>query len=345
MHGFIPSYLVQNILLNADKNRLKLSTKNAFSSIFSGIGSLFSASSDVESLAGKNRTVYDAENKTSLPGVVAREEGSEENKDSVVNDAYDFSGATYNFLKEVLGRDSVDGKGYPLKSTVHYGKNYPNAFYNGRQIVFGDGDGEIFLQFCLLDILGHELGHSVVSNTANLIYRNQSGACNEHYADVFGMCIKQRELGQESKDSSWIVGEGIFHPSIQGSGIRSMKMPGTAYSDSRIGKDRQPNHMKDIYAGDEDGGGVHWNCGILNRIFYEYCINVGGTSYSHPIKIWYETLVTKLTPSSDFQHFVNSIQEVIIQNTGTGIEYKAFKEAAKCVGLIPRHPVFKQMGL
>lgn len=342
---FIPPQIITSILANASK--FKAETVQSFldmstSPIQTGAFSLVRFLNE----DGKSRTVYDAEERTHLPGKVTRAEGSEPVSDDIVNRAYDYSGNTWDFFKKVLSRNSLDNRGMHLHATIHYGSRYPNAFYNGKQIAFGDGDGEIFNNFCLIDIMGHELGHGVVDHTANLTYRNQSGALNEHYADVFGMCVKQYELGQDIENASWIVGEGIFTPKINGVGIRSFKNPGSAFNDpDTIGADRQPAHMKDIYTGGEDLGGVHINSGIPNKMFYEFCKNIGGISYGKPVKIWYETLSTKLNSGSNFQEMVNATQEVIISNYGTGEEYRAFKEAAKCVGLVPRHPIFNQLGL
>ena len=350
MCKFIPDYLIRHVLLNADKNRLKSTTKMVFQNMtgehclpLTPAGLLqFNRNTSDGKVA---RTIYDAEEKTNLPGKVVREEGGNPIDDEIVNRAYDFSGLTWEYYKRIFNRDSIDNKGFPLHATIHFGKNYPNAFWNNAQITMGDGDGEIFRNFTILDIVGHEWSHGLTSKTSNLEYFSQSGALNEHYSDVFGMCIKQYDLKQESKDSSWIIGEGIFQPTIQGLGIRSMKAPGTAYQDSKIGKDPQPDNMNDYYSGPEDSQGVHRNSGIPNKLFYEYSINMGGKAYEEPAKIWYQTLTTKLHRKSDFQDFVNKTQETIIQVYGTGQEYKAFREASKCVGLVPRHPIFAQMDL
>lgn len=348
MSNFIPQYMINDIRKNNPSflNGLSL---NFLSEIFkwgeSNVGSATQQSSVSDLKKGKNRTVFDAEEKYNLPGKEVRVEGSKKCPDEVANNAYDYCGIVYDFFKKRLKRNSFDDNGAELLTTVHYGERYPNAFYNGEQIVMGNGDGEIFLNFCLLDILGHEWGHGVVSTTANLEYYGQSGALNESYADIFGICAKQFSLNQSSKESNWKIGEGIFTDKINGSCIRNMQYPGTAYDDQKIGRDRQPSHIKDMYNGDEDRGGVHINSSIPSRIFCEYAINIGGYTYNEPLKIWYETLTTKLHRHSDFQDFVNKVQEVIISNYGIGKEYECFKEASKSVGLLPRHPIFNQLSI
>lgn len=345
MCRFIPDYLIKNVLLNA--NKLKLGTAKAFwdMSICPVQTNMFSFRSpySLNDNGKVARTVYDAEEKTSLPGKVVREEGSNPVGDDDIDNAYDYSRNTLDFYKEFFNRNSIDNKGFYIHATVNYGKKYSNAFWNHKQIVFGKGDQEIFKSFMLLDIMGHEISHGLTSHSANLEYYSEPGSINEHFSDVFGMAIKQYFLGEDNKTSKWIVGEGIFCEGIQGSGIRSFKSPGSAYSDPRIGSDRQPAHYKDKYTGEEDGRGCHINSGILNKLFYEYCINTGDNSFGDPAKIWYEVLTTKLSGKSNFHDFVNATQEVIIQNYGTGLKYKAFREAGKCVGLIPRHPIFNQM--
>ena len=134
---------------------------------------------------------------TDLPGTKVRGEGDEPGADATVNRAYAGLGATFELLLKAYGRNSIDGAGLPLNATVHYGENYDNAFWDGEQMVFGDGDGELFLDFTMpVDVIGHELTHGVTQYTANLSYYGQSGALNESVSDVFGSLIKQYALGQ-----------------------------------------------------------------------------------------------------------------------------------------------------
>src|SRR5262249_39066736 len=154
--------------------------------------------------------------------------------DNEVAEAFKGLMATYALYWEVFKRNSIDDHGLPLIGSVHYGVKYDNAFWNGQQMVFGDGDGEIFQRFTIsIDIIGHELTHGVTGDTANLDYQGQSGALNESVSDVFGSMVKQYSANpkQTYDKADWLIGEGIFMPSVHGKALRSMSAPGTAYDD------------------------------------------------------------------------------------------------------------------
>ena len=110
-----------------------------------------------------NRTIYDGNNRATLPGSVARQEGGGPTGDADVDAAYDGSGTVYDLYFNEFLRDSLDGNGMGLQSTVHHRRNYNNAFWNGNQMAYGDGDGSLFNSFTSsLSIIGHELSHGVV---------------------------------------------------------------------------------------------------------------------------------------------------------------------------------------
>ena len=115
------------------------------------------------------------------------------------------------------------------------------------------------------------MSHGLVYNTAPLIYEGQPGALSESIADVFGAAAEQWSKNQKPAEASWLVGAGCLAPGIKGVALRSMKAPGTAYNDPRIGKDPQPDHMRNYIGTTEDFGGVHWNSGIPNHAFYRLC--------------------------------------------------------------------------
>ncbi|MGX1312067.1 hypothetical protein RKD24_002186 [Streptomyces calvus] len=196
--------------------------------------------------AKPHRTVYDAGHGTDLPGEKVRGEGDAPGGDATVNRAYAGLGATFELFLKAYARDSIDGNGLPMVATVHYDREYNNAFWNGEQMVFGDGDGEIFLDFTIpIDVIGHELAHGVTQYTANLTYFGQPGALNESVSDVFGALIKQYTLGQTAAEADWLIGAGLLAPRVTGKALRSMKEPGTAYDDDVLGKDPQPATMDD----------------------------------------------------------------------------------------------------
>src|SRR6266516_3908151 len=172
----------------------------------------------------KRRTIYDARHGHELPGKLVRGEGGRAVGDAAANEAYDGAGKTYDFYRRVLGRNSIDGRGLRLDATVHYGSHFDNAQWNGRQMVYGDGDGKLFERFTkCIDIIGHELTHGVTQYTANLAYSGESGALNEHFSDVFGILVKQYALKQSAAKADWLVGAGLLAARVNGVAVRSMK--------------------------------------------------------------------------------------------------------------------------
>jgi len=189
-------------------------------------------------------------------------------------------------------------------ATVHYERDYDNAFWDGTQLVFGDGDGTVFGRFTKpVDVLGHELSHAVTQYTANLTYQGQSGALNESISDVFGSCLKQRLLGQRADEADWLIGEGIFLLSVQGRALRSMAAPGTAYDDPSLGKDPQVATMADYVDTQDDNGGVHTNSGIPNKAFHLAATGIGGTSWDGAGRIWFAALTSGIGADTDFAGF------------------------------------------
>ena len=285
--------------------------------------------------SGKNRTIYDAKNGTSLPGTLVRREGDGPSADVAVNEAYDGSGVTYDLYKNVFGRDSIDGRGLPLNSTVHYQRNYDNAFWDGSQMVYGDGDGDLFNRFTIaIDVIGHELTHGVTQYEAKLVYSQQPGALNESMSDVFGSLVKQYQKNQTADQADWIIGEGLLAAGVNGVGIRSMKAPGTAYNDPVLGKDPQPGHMKDYVNTTSDNGGVHINSGIPNRAFYLAALEIGGFAWEKAGQIWYVTLRDKLGSSSNFQNCADLTFQTAAELFGVGsLEQQAVKNGWAGVGI------------
>jgi Zn-dependent metalloprotease len=254
----------------------------------------------------KDRTVSDARGTMRLPGTVVREEGDDPTGDDATDEAYDGTGATFDVFWEEFDRDSIDGAGLPLRSTVHYGRDYDNAFWDGSQMIFGDGDGEVFNRFTIaVDVIGHELTHGVTDHLAALEYQGQSGALNESVSDVFGSIVKQWGLDQTAAEADWLIGAGLLADGIDGVALRSMRAPGTAYDDPLLGgKDPQPATMDDFVITDEDEGGVHINSGIPNRAFYLAATEFGGPSWGRAGQIWYATLADpRLSSTATFAAF------------------------------------------
>jgi Zn-dependent metalloprotease len=221
-----------------------------------------------------------------------------------------------------------------LVATVHHRRNYNNAFWNGSQMAYGDGDGQIFSTFIETSVIGHEMSHGVVQFSGGLTYQGQSGALNESFSDVFGSMIRQYVEGTDVYAADWLVGKGILGPDISGVALRSMKMPGTAYSDALLGQDPQPYHMDLYVATTEDNGGVHINSGIPNHAFYLYCMLMGGNSWEAPGQVWYRTLQELNNPFASFNDWAVGTVQAALELHGVGArEVTAVRRAWKLVGI------------
>jgi Zn-dependent metalloprotease len=294
-----------------------------------------------EAISVKQRMIYDAGGQTELPGRRIRGEGDPPTGDAAADEAYDGAGATFDLYQVIYGRNSIDDRGMDLVSTVHYGQSYDNAFWDGKQMTYGDGDEDLpesqrlFNRFTIaIDIIAHELTHGVTQYEAGLVYRNQPGALNESFSDVFGALVKQRQRNQTATEADWIIGEGLFTRNISATGIRSMKAPGTAYNDPKLGKDPQPAHMRDIYKGSDDNGGVHINSGIPNYAFYLTARELGGYAWEKAGRIWYITLRDKLRPTSTFWDAARETYQVAGELFGAGsLEQQAVRNGWTAVGL------------
>lgn len=291
---------------------------------------------------GKQRAVYSARQGQSLPGTLIRPEGAPPTGDAAVDEAFDGAGATYDFLKAIFGRSGIDGADMRMVSTVHYGRGYDNAFWNGKQMVYGDGDGEVFLRFTRsLDVIAHEFAHGVTEFTSGLVYWEQPGALNEHFSDVIGVLVKQWRLGQKAEDADWLIGAELLGPELktppgQAVALRSMKAPGTAYDDPLLGKDPQPAHMKDLYKGHADSGGVHINSGIPNHVFWRVATGFGGYAWEKAGRIWWRAFTEKgrMSQRASFREAARETIDV----AGLMFDSRAAKlvaEAWEAVGVVP----------
>jgi Zn-dependent metalloprotease len=276
------------------------------------------------------RTIHDCEGKEppATPNPV-RNEGDPPSSDAAVNEAYDWLGATYAFYWDQFKRDSIDDQGMPLHGWVHYGRDYDNAFWDGEEMVFGDG--KRFARFTKsLDVIGHELTHGVTEREAGLQYLNQSGALNESVSDVFGSLVKQYKLGQEADQADWLIGADLVKPGFPGKALRSMPEPGTAFTG-----DNQPAHMNDYVQTVSDNGGVHTNSGIPNKAFAELALKLGGHAWEKAGRIWYETLRDpRVRANATFGQFAGVTVATARRLYGAGSgEANAVAECWKSVGI------------
>jgi Zn-dependent metalloprotease len=283
----------------------------------------------------KRRVVFDARMSRDLPGLHVRGEGARPVRDEAVNEAYDGAGKTYNYFRRVHDRSSVDDSGMRLDSTVHFGEGFSNAHWNGRQMIYGDGDGKYFRRFTsALDVIAHELTHGVTQFAAGFAFSGQGGALAEHYSDVFGLMVKQHA----TKSQDWIVGRGLFTDRVNGEGIRSFSAPGTAFDDRVLGRDPQPSHMRDYVKTSADDRGVHINSGIPNHAFYRVATLLGGNAWETAGRIWYRALVDELGPRSRFQHCADATWRAAGTLFGAGsAPQEAVRAGWKAVGIEISH--------
>lgn len=336
--GFIPPYILHRLIDHGSEwqRSRALNTLTHVRQLLPnpGLASVMGAAAEKTAPGALQRRIYDAQHLTVLPGTLTRAEGQRASGDAAVDEAYDALGATHDFFWQVYGRDSIDNRGLALTGTVHYGEGYDNAFWNGAQMVFGDGDGEVFQRFTRsLDVVAHELTHGITESEASLVYRNQSGALNESVSDVFGILTKQYVLKQTAEQADWLIGADLLTDKVKGKGLRSMSHPGTAYDDPVLGKDPQPAHMRDFVVTQDDNGGVHLNSGIPNRAFYLAAIALGGSAWVQAGQIWYDTLCDKrLDNDADFRAFATLTVEHARERFGVA-QGKAVQKAWAGVGV------------
>lgn len=289
-----------------------------------------------------SRLTYSAEETTNLKSkLMARDEQS--TSDNVARAAHDHAEIVYDYFHDRFGRDSYDGRGADLVSTVHYKRNYNNAFWTDqrRQMVYGDGDGERFAPLSLaLDVVGHELTHAVTSRTARFVYAEQAGALDESFADFFGVMVSN-----DGEITDWRVGEGVYTPFLSGDALRDLSNPA---------KHRQPDHMNKFLAlapseqpdrDKNDHGYVHFNSGIPNKAAYLtvaggtfYGITVEGIGREKTEQIYYLAMTGYLSSATDsrwtFKQARFALLNACRQLYGDdGGEYAAVKNAWAAVGV------------
>ncbi len=278
-----------------------------------------------------DRFIYDSHNQYEQRVELVRKEGAGPVSDETANKAYETSGFVRDYYKETFGLNSIDGNGLVIISNIHYGAAYNNAYWDGDEMTYGDGDGKQFNDFAsAIDVVAHELTHGVTQFFANLEYRSQSGALNEHFSDVFGTVIKQKYLKQDISEADWLIGDTVVTEDFPGVAIRSMKAPGTAND-----FDTQPDHMDNYYSGTADNQGVHINSGIPNKAFYLSCLEIG---IDECALIWFETLKL-LWRTANFNDMIETMIETAqrlnnegkIGDTAVEVISKSFSE----VGLAP----------
>lgn len=236
---------------------------------------------------------------TVLPGNQIWQDGDPvtANTDAAVKDVIQGGESTWNFFKNIFSRNSLDNKGMTQVHSVHFsegpGRPFGNALWNGKQMIYGDGDGVHYASFTSdIDIIAHELTHGIIKFEANLDYNGQSGALNESFADVFGILVKQWATKTAARKSNWLIGENILIGRQYA--LRSLKAPGSAYiNHPDLQNDPQPAVMSNYIEMEDDFGGVHYNSGIPNHAFYVTAFELGGNAWEKAGRIWYGALTDK----------------------------------------------------
>ena len=234
--------------------------------------------------------VYDCKN-SGLPGTQVSTPAS--SADLTVKRAAVEATAVAKFYCDIFKRDSIDNHHMTLISSVHYLKNFNNAFWNGMQMTYGDGDGQIFIDFTQgNDVIGHELTHGVTEHSAALSYTNEAGGLNESMSDCFGSMFRQWQATpqQDVKSADWLIGHNIMGPKAKAKGytcLRDMANPAAAHCLAP-----QPTHFSQYHAGMDP----HYSSGIPNLAFYKACMAAGGHSWDTIGQIWYKAL-TGFPPS------------------------------------------------
>ncbi len=256
--------------------------------------------------------VYDCKHTTDFAGATLLwdSRNNQKTNSASAKDVIKGGKASWDFYWDLFGRNSIDDRGLLIKQYVHFDRGMDNAYWDGRRMVYGDGDGIVFTSFTRdIDVIGHELTHGVTENESNLDYENQAGALNESFSDIFGIMIKQRYNKQDVKQANWLIGEKVMIGIKYA--LRSMKAPGTAYiNHPELGDDPQPATM-DHYQNlpntpSGDWGGVHINSGIPNFAFYVSAFNMGGYAWEKAGRIWYAVLTdTALRHDAKFEDVKN----------------------------------------
>ena len=245
-------------------------------------------------------------------------------------DAHYGAGKTFNYFKNVLGRNGIRNNGVGARSRVHYGNGYLNAFWDGTQMTYGDGAGNAH-PVVELDVAGHEMTHGVTENTAALVGVGEAGGLDEATSDIFGTSVEWYAANAVDTPD-YLIGE-LINLNGDGTPLRYLDRPS------------RDNVSPDCWSPTLGGMDVHLSAGPLNHWFYLASEGSGakvlnGVSYNSPTcnsstvtpvgrdkaaRIWYRTLTTYLTSSSTYA----AAREGAIQSAkdlyGAG--------SAECVGI------------
>ena len=239
--------------------------------------------------------------------VVWENEHMKDQTDNAIVTVWKYTLNYYKFLSDILSLNSIDGKGRCIISSVHVGKSLCNAYWNGVYMIYGDGNRELSLNPFYSDpmIIYHELTHGLIQYRFPLDYDGDSGAINEHVADVFSVICQHYFDNNTPDDGRWDPGALIVDR--KGMSLRRFDNK-VAFDYPELGIDDQAKHTIHYYGGEEDNHGVHINSGILNYMFYLFCISLKEKIWEKPLMIWRGAL-GRVKRDCDFSQFALSLIE------------------------------------
>ena len=228
-------------------------------------------------------TVFDCHQTSTLPGSPVLRPAT--SRDATIKRVYDCTASVIDFYASVFGHNSINGAGMTVVSSVHYGTRYNNAFWNGSQMAYGDGDGAIFVDFSRApDVVGHELTHGVTQHSLQLTYTGEPGGLNEGLSDCFGTMFRQWQAKQSVSEADWLIGRDIMGPTALARGytcLRDMADPAATHCLSP-----QPSRYPDI----DPTMDPHLSSGPINLAFYRIATAVGGNSWDKVGRVWYRAV-------------------------------------------------------
>ncbi|MEU2161924.1 M4 family metallopeptidase [Streptomyces chengbuensis] len=240
-------------------------------------------------------------------------------------DAHWAAGQVYDYYKKQHGRNGLDGRGSTVNSLVGvtlFGGSYVNAFWDGQKMVYGSGDEEFKPLSADLDVVGHEMTHGVVENTANLVYAGQSGALNEAVADYFGNAIDVTASGRSMDDpDAGLIGEDL---------CRTKSARECALRDLDDGATTSKNFLGVTFG--TDNGGVHLNSTIFSGALWDMRQDLGGELAD---RIVYKALSEYMTPLDGFTEGRNAVLAAAKDLGVTAKQQNVVKRSFSAHGIVP----------
>jgi Zn-dependent metalloprotease len=249
-------------------------------------------------------TVYDCKQTQTLPGSPVS--SPKNSKDATAKRAFTQTTRVAEFYKKVFKRNSIDNAGMTMMSSVHYGVKFNNAMWNGSQMVYGDGDTKIFVDFTNgNDVIGHELTHGVTQHSLQLAYQGDAGGLNESVSDCFGSMFRQWDANQDVKRADWLIGRDIMGPEAKAKGFTSLRNMANPADKHCLAP--QPTKYSQITPGMDP----HFSSGPPNLAFCTACIAAGGQSWDTIGQVWYAVLTgSGSNPSMTMKDFANRTRQV-----------------------------------